>query len=164
MRTGSLNRRNLKRLAMKLESLPKNYKHFNMGNYLENHPDEATYAVRNGGLPCGTVACALGHGPSAGVPVHPDNRFVDGTVIWTRYTNQFVPYCELEETWLFAGDWTSHDNHHWGAAARIRYLLDKGVPENFGIPSRHWRKVYEPYRITAPIPLPDNFMPKRMRT
>jgi hypothetical protein len=70
-----MKRKNLRKLAEYLLSLPEDYKHFNMGRfYCENYrkgynswwnnqePDEIKPT-----MDCGTVACALGHGISAGI-------------------------------------------------------------------------------------------------
>lgn len=143
-------RRNLAKLAAYLEGLPRDYRHFNMGYYLKlkSNGDELAYVRKNGGVAsCGTVACAVGHGPAAGI-LFRSGDFVWGEPHWRAYAERFVPKehgpdCE----WAFGGSWSHHDNHHWGAAARIRYLLKHGrPPEDFeGDPSRKWRKVYAPF-------------------
>lgn len=52
---------------------------------------------------------------------------------------------------MFGDDWALVDNHHYGAAARIRYFLQKGLP-------RVWEpETYEDFRISEPIPLPPDF-------
>jgi len=135
-------RARLDKLATYLEGLPKDYRHFDMADYVlgvEDGDKEATYARHNGGVnACGTAACAVGHGPAAGVLVPPRfvtklwNGYVD--VDWHQYSTLFLgndgdgyPEENLFE-WAFSGGWVSADNHHWGAAARIRYLLDHGAP------------------------------------
>jgi hypothetical protein len=87
---------------------------------------------------CGTVACAVGHGPAAGIPLAKANiktRRRKGVDVVTEidfeaYSKNFVPgFLSYAFDWLFGGEWTGVDNHHWGAAARIRFYLDKnGVP------------------------------------
>lgn len=58
---------NLARLATYLESLPSDYANFDMGVFAHREgydidtPCEMTYE-------CGTVACAVGHAPAAGIP------------------------------------------------------------------------------------------------
>lgn len=130
-------RANLRKLADYLESLPEDYRHFDMHDYMGNDASAAAleYARKNGGVEqCGTVACAVGHGPAAGILFRPSDftRNWDGTpaLSWGSYSRRFTPrgYDEPEFDWAFGSYWRSLDNHHWGAAARIRYLLKHGKP------------------------------------
>lgn len=114
---------------------------------------------------CGTVACAIGHAPAAGIPLakaHIESKVRLGKTVvtgikWGDYSKNFVRgNGHPEWGYLFDGDWTHVDNHHWGAAARIRFLLDKG-----GLPAEYCDYIggpdplsysemvehYEPYRI-----------------
>jgi len=149
-------RARLEKLAAYLEGLPKSYRHFNMAIFYRGD-EEARYARHNGGLTsCGTAACAAGHGPAAGILVPP--RFVSssiffGPVDWAGYCSLFVGENSARGGWCFDGDWDMVDNSHWGAAARIRYLLDKGAPpEDYGVPRRAQVALYAPYRIDAKVP------------
>ena len=77
---------------------------------------------------CGTSACAVGHGPLAGIPIKKREDWVD-------YANRvFINQSAGSggETWsfLFSGDWKDHDNTPIGAAARIWYLFENGTPVN----------------------------------
>lgn len=151
-------RTRLDKLATYLEGLPADYEHFGMKSWLrpkswDEFDSVVRYARENGGVAsCGTAACAVGHGPAAGVLVpsrHVENDYVD----WSGYSTMFVPSADgVEFTWLFASKWCGVDNHHYGAAARIRYLLDRGVPpEGFRVAGRYWPEVYAPYRIDAKV-------------
>jgi hypothetical protein len=153
-------RARLDKLATYLEGLPKNYRHFDMSDFFHaedvegENALELNYGLHNGGLPsCGAVACALGHGPAAGVLV-PKKMTYAGGVKWSLYGALFIGDDTRADSWLFCGSWTSVDNHHHGAAARIRYLLDKGEPPanfySFG--GRRHRDLYAPYRIDAKAP------------
>lgn len=142
-------RRRLETLAAHLESLPADYAQFNMRLYYSGS-DESRYARHNGGLRCGTVACALGHGPAAGILFPP--RMLESGPNWNEYANLFTGdgWTGLNYDWLFYDSWDDVDPSHYGAAARIRYLLDKGrPPKGFGRPGIEWREVYAPYRIDA---------------
>lgn len=119
-----------------------------------------TYMLKNGGLynNCGTPGCALGHGPAAGVLAERGTDIVKTAwtvaekVDWEQYGYRFVD----EETdeyrliwdFLFSGMWGSLrfynedgdeieyqvkvDDHHYGAAARIRFILaGKEIPSDF---------------------------------
>lgn len=191
-------RANLEKLADHLESLPEDYSHFEMSYYYEHDGDcdlaealdeKTADAVAEGGYSpedtlfarsiesflgnCGAVACAVGHGPAAGVPLadaHIKTKRVQGVSIVTGIN--FDAYCKnfvsgsgwQHEDWefLFGDDWSGYDNHHWGAAARIRFFLEHG-----GIPAegdKLWgglspldketaMPVYEPYRVDKRQPV-----------
>lgn len=125
-------RENLIKLAAKLDTLPDEYEHFNMRTFLSHngtcdvHPDEmlqrgdASY-IDN----CGTVACAIGHGPAAGIPLLPSEVDEDEGINWALYTERaFGIYTFTNDfDFLFGGGWTRHDNTPRGASARIRYYL-----------------------------------------
>jgi hypothetical protein len=158
-------RARLEKLATYLEGLPKGYRHFGMGNFLDDpKSNEALieYALKNGGVQhCGTSACAVGHGPAAGIfmPKALAKRFGETWrrgPIWNEYTALFIGPVKEDSVggdafgWLFGGDWSDYDDHHYGAAARIRFFLAHGKPpEGFKDAGYGWRKVYAPYRIDA---------------
>ena len=154
-----MNRDNLTKLADYLESLPEDYKDFGMAGYLHvfDARKAAEYAQHNGGVAkCGTAACAIGHGPAAGI-LFPeptaDSIFWNNTTVplytkddlefpvdwveacapdWGEYSYEFFIDGEGDEApewaWCFGGSWAQIDDHHWGAAARIRYLLAGNEP------------------------------------
>lgn len=77
---------------------------------------------------CGTTACAIGHGPLAGIPVKPNET-------WAGYETRVFGMTMMGvngRVWrfLFAAEWTqSHlNNTAKGSAARIDYFLKHGVP------------------------------------
>lgn len=74
----------------------------------------------NGEYPCGTAACAVGHGPRAGIPI-------EGHKNWELYCrDKFVMSVFSEEfAFMFSGD---HINCPHAAARRINYLLENGLP------------------------------------
>ena len=108
---------NLRKLAAKLLAVSES--EFDMAFFSDN--DEPCDPVR-----CGTVGCAVGWGPAAGIEasVNDDN--------WWNYSYRvFVPSDDVEAwDWCFDADWASVDNTPSGAALRILYLLDKGLPED----------------------------------
>jgi hypothetical protein len=163
---------NLLRLAAYLDTLPANYAAFDMNvffaaaNYNSDlHAErvdadvEKNYGLKNGGVDkCGAVACAIGHGPSAGFLVPEDMITLYGRVSWMRYSDHFFIdgylYAERWEpahhawSWCFDGDWAGVDNTPHGAAKRIRWLVKNGVDaipvkrnEPF-IPARHHVDLY----------------------
>ena len=138
---------NLDKLATKLESLPLDYASFDMwgyyaggeSDYLAKMSNAVDYAQNNGGVDkneCGTIACAIGHGPAAGVLatgecINAVSRLSHeevATVNWSRYSNNFEELRSDAWEWMFGSNWFNKDNTHRGAAARIRYFLDQGLP------------------------------------
>src|SRR5688500_13801651 len=99
---------NLARLADYLSRLPRDYRHFAMQDFLvvPSGPDflgpvrarcvEAEYA-RTGsteGWTCGTAACALGHGPAAGIPLRFEEFNSKANPLvpdWLAYGQRFCP-------------------------------------------------------------------------
>lgn len=82
---------------------------------------------------CGSCGCAIGHGPYAGIPKNPGER-------WTDYSQRaFGPSVNLDcgdepaDNWLWCFDsaWFDVDNTPSGAAKRILWLLDNGLPEDW---------------------------------
>jgi hypothetical protein len=162
-------RKNLLKLADYLESLPKDYKHFDMATFAShygNHDLPMPSDVMAAKSPkafladCGTVACAVGHGPAAGIAVKPDELLASTfggrkkvyDVAWGQYSGRVFGVDPTKIfsgssrvfQFLFGGDWDDIDNHHYGAAARIRYFLDTGVALDVE-PSA--RRKYAPYRL-----------------
>ena len=112
---------NLKMLADYLLSGELNAS-FDMMSYVGGYDDDYYDYMMN----CGTVGCAVGHGPYAGIPKSKDE--------------QWVSYCErafginqfsYEFRWLFSSMWVNVDNSPEGAGMRILYFLKNGLPENF---------------------------------
>jgi len=103
---------NCKKLAAYLLELPDDYDKFDMWWYTRNgeQPQETD---------CGTVACAAGHGPAAGIEPLPGEY-------WATYTQRVFS----ASPWMFASDWSRHDNTAHGAAKRIVYALrNRTLPE-----------------------------------
>lgn len=157
-------RANLLKLAEYLESLPPSYKHFDMTDYAYHKgthdlplPPDVMAATRPVEFlsDCGTVACAAGHGPAAGIKLRSDelgrrgSRFVD--VRWVAYIERAFGIDAFTPTFgfLFGGDWREADNHHYGAAARIRFFLSDNDFEgdDWGnLRAQESLHLYAPYR------------------
>ena len=131
--------KNLRTLADGLLNLPVNYKHFNMSLYLRH---SGGCGLKAGDLPpskgkhvenCGTVGCAAGHGPSLGIKVKKGEG-------WTDYSRRVFTHGNSRTfKWCFHQLWADCDNTPQGAALRIFYMLDFGIPEDFDIwgPGKH---------------------------
>jgi len=120
-------RANLRKLAAYLRTLPANYPDFEMNDFVRF--DGSGKYVFASVTPCGTAACAVGHGPKAGIsPIGCEN--------WTSYSHRcFIDAddgADNEEAWewCFGGSWSYVDNTVHGAAARIEYMLQYGVPSD----------------------------------
>lgn len=77
---------------------------------------------------CGTAGCALGWAPVIVSPMEKSEDFVD----YGERVLGLTPYEESDEAWewCFGGDWQYSDNSPEGAAKRILYMLEHGVPED----------------------------------
>ena len=122
-------RSNLERLADYLSALPDTCGKFDMATYCEGAVNayDAVEAAEALAASCDTVACAAGHGPSAGVAAE------DGEA-WDTYVGRAFGADDREDKlyiWIFAPEWEVIDNTANGAAARIRYFLEHGLPENY---------------------------------
>jgi hypothetical protein len=118
-------RTKLRKLANYLLSLPEDYEKFDMGSFLVKdgiacwYVDEIDKTTLH---TCGTSACALGHAPSI-------FRVPKDCVDWGDLAEHLFGLGGDEWDWCFDGGWVDVDNTHTGAAKRILWLLDKGLPE-----------------------------------
>jgi hypothetical protein len=140
-------RSNLLKLAHHLAALENTYSHFHMGFYFLAQADDtvADWRLREGidedGLDnmfevkvqensfearigqCGAVACAIGHGPLAGIPESSDD------CDWDDYAVRvFGVDASRSGSFLFGCEWTQTANTAHEAAERIFYALEHGVP------------------------------------
>lgn len=116
MSLSSTQKANLRKLADFLKALPVDYDSFDMATF---------HRPKWGDSECGTVACALGHGPMAGI----------GEVLWFDWDLYAWDHFGIDRgmawIWLFGLQWTSVDNTPHGAAARIEWFLKfGGIPED----------------------------------
>lgn len=134
-------RDSLKKLADYLYNLPENYSHFHMGVYFEadyeGHQEDVLEDLELYDSllhSCGTSACALGHGPAAGVNPY------GGCGDWDDYAlfNFGIKPNSNAWKWLFSPYWDStinaEDNTPKAAALRIYQYLESDVPQDFVCP------------------------------
>lgn len=115
-------RNNLIKLAKYLAQPKKNLKaKFSMEYYTDNH-HHTGYSTE-----CGTVGCAAGHGPYAGIKKYKNE-------CWYKYVERAFGV-KLASDWLylFSTYWINHDNTPKGTAKRIIHYLENGVPYKFDI-------------------------------
>ena len=72
---------------------------------------------------CNTVACAVGHGPDAGIPTS------DTDLGWLSYSRRVFTNCGHTWDFLFSDSWADIDNTPNGAAERIEFLLENGLKD-----------------------------------
>jgi len=116
-------RANLATLAAYLLTLPADYLGFDMLDFASDDADFAHVPA------CGSVACAIGHGPKAGIePFNGED--------WFDYTDRAFVMHDGDGAnddpfqWCFGCSWHAVDNTPHGAAQRILCMLESGVPEN----------------------------------
>lgn len=73
---------------------------------------------------CGSVGCAIGHGPYVGIIKEAEEN-------WYEYAERVFGMVPARWAWLFSSNWKDVDNTPEGAAARIRYYLEHGMPKNY---------------------------------
>lgn len=113
---------NLRKLAAYLWTLPADYPDFEMNRFTQDARGLSNSQAHV--AQCGTAACAVGHGPIAGVA--PRYRET-----WWEYSKRaFFGAAEGLFTWCADEDWSKIDNTVHGAAARIEWALAFGIPED----------------------------------
>lgn len=71
---------------------------------------------------CGTVGCAVGYGPNAGIACLTGES-------WVQYGDRvFVSFKSDDWDWMFNGQWSGIDNTPVGAAKRILFYTRRGIP------------------------------------
>lgn len=75
---------------------------------------------------CGSVGCAVGHGPYVGI----NKNNCEG---WFDYSDRVfgLDGAGAGWKWCFDADWDQVDNTPAGAAKRILWLLENGLPDNW---------------------------------
>jgi hypothetical protein len=124
-------RDNLLKLAAYLDALPADYEEFCMSDYnRDNHSNAPHYRSlnpRERQYGCGTVACAVGHGPAAGIRVHGDYGWDDYCFRVFGVSDELGMYQDDDSfDYMFGTNWTRYDNTPHGAAERIRTYVSLG--------------------------------------
>jgi len=87
----------------------------------------------NDGESCGTIGCAVGHGPYADIKKWRYEMF-------PHYRDRAfgIFFGSPSYKYLFTSRWNKYDNTAKGAARRIIRFLSSGVPEGFKEPSKEY--------------------------
>lgn len=113
-------RANLIKLARYLFELPEDYEHFDMGVF--NSGAELPCLA---GQSCGSAACAVGHGPYAGIYALPGEG-------WRSYSYRSFCADDLLWSFMFSDLWELPDDTPVGAAQRITMVLIDFDPDEWG--------------------------------
>lgn len=136
-----LQRANLLTLANYLMKFPDDYEHFGMAHFFDCG-GAVTDVAR-----CGNVACAVGHGPAAGITPLPHHWNTRGRLGWWDYSKDLL--CSMGDTWnfMFSECWADHDDTPRGAAARIHYVLKGNLIPDFLSDDYFDTRRYETYLV-----------------
>jgi len=117
-----MNRENLKLMADYIETISQD--RFDMGKF------------RTGELvkhECGSVGCVIGH--CTILDKNPLRLDLDGHIDFDAWSFDFTGldsfYDNDKWQYLFSCEWETVDNTPAGAAKRIRYFLENGLPKNW---------------------------------
>lgn len=132
-------KKTLLKVADFIEKLPQ--EKFHMGkyrcnknhNWLRNNSGSFQYEFdRNN---CGTVGCILGWCPfiEGLEPMLSDYEKMRGFPFWERYSDRIFDFTTQDDIWdyLFHSDWELVDDTPIGAAKRLRYIVEFGLPETW---------------------------------
>lgn len=86
---------------------------------------------------CGSLMCIIGDCPAIGEEFQMIAREMDEDECWLPSWGEYsvritgVDYFSPDWDYLFSGQWAGVDNTPKGAAARIRYYLEHGLPSDW---------------------------------
>jgi len=112
-----MNKENLLKMANHIEKVEQ--AHFDMVCYRTNE-------TKN----CNSVACVVGHCVDL-VPEESLPREYNGNIAYGPWSVDFTGISGNAWNWCFGSYWAGIDNTPLGAAKRIRYLVENGLPENW---------------------------------
>lgn len=110
--------KNLLKLAIYLLNFKPNGIKFNMNQY-------SSYDFEDYKTDCGTVGCAAGHAPYAGIKKRCSED-------WYQFVNRQLINDMDSFMWMFASKWSTFDNTAIGAAKRILAFLDNDCNVPYG--------------------------------
>jgi hypothetical protein len=116
-----MNRENLQRMADHIRTVPQDMFHMQYFRLSKEDTHE-----------CNSVGCGIGHctilDPKP-LPRVDRCRNIDFKKWSERFTG--IDYEDVKWMWCFAGSWFDIDNTPTGAADRIEWLLNHGLPEDW---------------------------------
>jgi hypothetical protein len=122
----TINIENLEKMAQYVENLPQSV--FDMNHYRYGTYGEEYHFHKE----CRTTGCILGHCTILDIKPLPMKENGIDFSLWCYHFTGINPFLNLDIfDFLFSGKWKSQDNTPQGAAQRIRYFLEYGLPENW---------------------------------
>jgi len=118
-----MNKENLLRMAKHLKNVPRKLFSMEMFRYCDNSGDMIPE--------CNSVGCIIGH--CVILDEWEEVPKVFGVIDFLQWSEKFTGILSLspEWHWCFSGKWSTVDNTVDGAIARIIWLLENGLPENW---------------------------------
>ena len=115
-----MNKENLQRMADYIRTIPQ--EKFNMVAWRDGDTNKHE---------CDSVGCVVGH--CTVLDKIENIPFTSlGSIDFTRWSEDFTGiYTREEWNWCFSDEWHEVDNTPEGAALRIEWLLEKGLPEDW---------------------------------
>jgi hypothetical protein len=113
-----MNRENLQRMADYIRTVPK--EKFSMIFYRTKGQDSRE---------CNSIGCVIGHCTVLDPRPLPIDPF--GNIEFDEWSFDFTGVDSSEWGWCFHSDWSTRDNTPTGAADRIEWLLNHGLPKNW---------------------------------
>lgn len=81
---------------------------------------------------CNSVGCVIGHTTAIDREnVIKNYTTKNGDIMFRAWSYYYFELTDEEWSWCFGGIWGTTDNTVKGAAARMRYLANNGLPENW---------------------------------
>ena len=80
---------------------------------------------------CDSVGCAVGHCPVLDPNPNEIPRLEDGCIDYMEWSMAFTGLNDAEWLWCFDPGWRETDNKPEGAALRIEWILNHGLPEDW---------------------------------
>lgn len=114
-----MNTENLLKAAAYIRTIPQSK--FDMGTYRQ----DGTITHE-----CNSVGCAVGHCSVLDTSEH-FHSIVKGYFTWNLWATDFFGLTDNEWTWCFTGCWDRTDNTPEGAALRMEWLINHGLPDNW---------------------------------
>jgi hypothetical protein len=126
-----MNIENCRKAANIIRTVPQKY--FDMSDYRASRSGSVKIVTINQ-IGCGTIGCFLGHLPYSGINGFEWNEadYMFGVFSFDLFSRRVLGLdaYSIEGNWVFGTSWADIDNTPEGAARRMEWLLDNGLPEN----------------------------------
>ena len=113
-----MNRENLQKMADYIRAIPQD--RFDMELYRKGQHKTPE---------CDSVGCIIGH--CTMLDTEPLPRSLGGKIMFVEWSYRFTLLDLKSWFWCFDSNWEKTDNTPEGAALRIEWLLNHGLPEDF---------------------------------